>query len=102
MHSPAKKCAASRHVIIYSLQLTKSNRIKVTQIMKCLVFLTLVLLEIGTGPGPGPKAGKVNVSWLYLPKNICTTTVIIRTFFIFCKKGRSCFVSGFSLLSQIV
>ena len=38
MHSPAKKCAASRHVIIYSLQLTKSNKIKVTQIMKCCFF----------------------------------------------------------------
>ena len=36
MHSPAKKCAASRHVIIYSLQLTKSNKIKVTQIRKSL------------------------------------------------------------------
>ena len=50
MHSPAKKCAASRHVIIYSLQLTKSNRIKVSQITKCLFRLTLVLLEIGPGP----------------------------------------------------
>ena len=45
MHSPAKKCAASRHVIIYSLQLTKSNRIKVTQIMKCLVFLNSSLVR---------------------------------------------------------